>query len=66
MVEVLHKHEIPVGVALAEPVYPCRTELWCYLVAVNFRADGGGSSISGRSSCSESGIVDRVRLPISH
>ena len=28
MVEVLHKHEISVGVASVEPVYACHTELW--------------------------------------
>ena len=59
MVEVLHKHEIPVGVASAEPVYPCRTELWMLSCG-----RGGESAISGRSSCLESGIVDRVPLPI--
>ena len=37
----------------------------CYLAVVNFRLDSGGSTIAGRSSSSESGNVERVRLPIS-
>ena len=37
----------------------------CYLAVVNFRRDRGGSAIAGRRNSSESGIVERVRLPLS-
>ena len=38
----------------------------CYLAMINFRGDCGESAISGQSSSSEGGIVEQVRLPISH
>lgn len=55
MVKALHKHEIPVGVASVDAV----------LRQLISEETVGGSAISGRSSCSESGIVDQVHLPIS-
>lgn len=42
MVEVLHKHKIPMEVASEEPVNACRNELWMLSCVVNFRRDSGG------------------------